>query len=81
MSSPVLKSTSNAAEAAESADETDSESEDDEPESEQENEVRDSKEIEFIVKRTSQDEGTPVIIHHGSIIHEVDKDEVAGKGE
>ena len=76
---PGLKSTSNAAEAAESADETDSESEDDEPEPEQENEVRDSKEIEFIVKRTSQDEGTPVIIHHGSIIHEVDKDEVAGK--
>ena len=74
---PGLKTTSNAAEATESADETDSESEDDEPESDPETEVRDSKEIEFIVKRTSQDEGAPVTIHHGSIIHEVDKDEAA----
>lgn len=70
---PSFKSVSSPSETPGENRVTDTDQEDDEEESEPETESIDGKEIEFIVKRTTQEEENIAGPQHGSIIHEVGK--------
>lgn len=81
---PGLKTVGGQTKATGVTDETGSEPDEDDAEVEPEFDETDNREIEFIVKRTTQEaeageDGKPDNRQAGSIIHEVDKDNTAGK--